>query len=112
LTLKRQGTRIGVHAGEPLVDDGPGAVVGGREQVCVDPEGKGRVGVAEVLGQFVDGDASGEHDAGVVVTQLVDALFARGGVADAGAPVLIRFRDESGPDSGVASRRSLSSCAP
>jgi hypothetical protein len=31
---------------EVIVDDGPSAVVGGREQVGVDPEGEGRVGMA------------------------------------------------------------------
>lgn len=30
---------------EVIADDGPSAVVGGREQMGVDPEGEGRVGM-------------------------------------------------------------------
>jgi hypothetical protein len=56
--------------------------------------------VAEVLGQFLDGDAFGEHDTGVVVAQLVDALFAGGGVADAAALIFVRGGDDSGRERG------------
>ncbi len=50
LTLKRHRTGVLREVAEPLVDDGAGAIVGGREQAGVDAEGEGRVGVAEVLG--------------------------------------------------------------
>ena len=42
--------------------------------MSVDAEGEPGIGVTEVLGHFIDRDATGEHDAGVVVAQLVDAL--------------------------------------
>jgi len=48
-SLNRQKTGGGHQVAEPVVDDGTGAVVGGREQVGVDAEGEGGVGVAEVL---------------------------------------------------------------
>jgi hypothetical protein len=37
-----------VHAGEVVVDDLPGAIVGRGEQVRVDAQGEGRVGVADL----------------------------------------------------------------
>ena len=43
--------------GEVVIDDDAGAVMRGRQHVGVDPEGKGRVAVAEVFGEFLDGDA-------------------------------------------------------
>jgi hypothetical protein len=43
--------------------------------VSIDTERERRVAVAEVFGDFLDGDASGEHDAGVVVAELVDAFL-------------------------------------
>jgi len=73
-----------------LVDHGAGAIVRAGEHVGVDTQGKSRVAVAEVFGQFFDGDASGEHDAGVVVAELVDAFLAGGDVAAATAPVVKR----------------------
>jgi hypothetical protein len=39
--------------------------------------------VAEVFGELFDGDTASEHDAGVVVTELVDAFLAGGDVAAA-----------------------------
>jgi hypothetical protein len=55
--------------------------------VSVDAQGEARIAVAEVLGEFFDGDTSGEHDAGVVVAELVDAFLTGGEVAAATAPV-------------------------
>ena len=95
MTIKHQGPRGGAHAGEPLVDHGAGAVVGRREQMGVDAEGERGVGVAEVLGQLLDGDATGEHDAGVVVAQLVDAFLPGGDIPGTPAAVFLRFRDDN-----------------
>jgi hypothetical protein len=41
------------------------------------PQGEGRVAVTEVLGELLDADASGEHDAGVVVVELADAFMSQ-----------------------------------
>ena len=54
---------------------------------------KAGVRVAEVLGQFLDGDASDQHDAGVVVAELVDTLPAGGDIAASAAPVQRRVRE-------------------
>jgi len=43
--------------------------------------------MAEVFGEFLDGDATGEHDAGVVVTELVDTFLASCHIPAAAAPV-------------------------
>ena len=86
--------------GEPFVDDGAGAVVGGREQMGVDAQREGGVGVAEVFGQFLDGDASGEHDAGEVVAELVDAVLAGGGIPGASAPVFLGCGNDPGLGDG------------
>ena len=45
----------------------------------VDAQGETWVAVAEVLGLFLDGDTPGEHDAGVVMAELVDAFLAGSG---------------------------------
>jgi hypothetical protein len=68
--------------------------------MSVDAQGEARVAVAEVLGKFLDGDASGEHGAGVVVAELVDAFLAGSGVAAAAAPVGGRLRDQARFDKG------------
>ena len=49
LPLRHQRIGGGHQVAEPVVDDGTGAVVGGREQVGVDAEGESGVSVAEVL---------------------------------------------------------------
>jgi len=49
LTLKHQRTEGGHQMAEPIVDDSTGAIVGRREQVGIDAESEGRVGVAEIL---------------------------------------------------------------
>ena len=74
--------------------------------MSVDAQGEGWIAVTEVLGQLLDGDASGEHDAGVVVAELVDAFLAGGDVAASAAPVCGGFRyqasfDESGFPDGL-----------
>ena len=76
-----------------------------RQHVGVDAQGKGRVAVAEVLGQFLDGDASGEHDTGVVVAELVEAFLAGGDVAAASAPVSGGLGDQRRLDKGWFSDR-------
>ena len=53
----------------------------------VDAQGEGRITVAEVLGEFLDGDAPGQHDAGVVVAELVEAFLASGDGLGAAAPI-------------------------
>jgi len=76
--------------------------------------------MAEVFSELLDGDASGEHDTGVVVTELVDAFPAGGDVAAAAAPVLGRFGDHASLDQGrlpdrlgvTASFDMLSVCGP
>jgi hypothetical protein len=55
--------------------------------VGVDAEGEGRIAVAEVFGQLLDGDATCQHDAGVVVAELVNAFLTGGGVVAPSAPV-------------------------
>ncbi len=84
------------HAGEALADHGACAVVGTRQHVGVDAQGESRVAVAEIFGEFLDGDAASEHDAGIVVAELVDAFLAGGDVAASAAPVSDRFGDHAG----------------
>jgi hypothetical protein len=57
-----------------------------------------RVAVAEVFSQFSDADASGEHDAGVVVAELVDAFLTGGDVVAPAARVPDRFGDQASFD--------------
>jgi len=85
------------HAGETLADDCPGAVMGARQHVGIDAQREGRVAVAEVFSELLDGNAPGEHDAGVVVAELVDAFPAGSGVPGATAIVLPGLGDDPGP---------------
>jgi hypothetical protein len=71
----------------PFVDHGAGAIVRAGQHVSVDTQCEGWVAVAEVLGQFLDGDAPSEHDTGEVVAELVEAFLASRHVAAASAPV-------------------------
>jgi hypothetical protein len=76
--------------------------------------------MAEVFSELLDGDASGQHNAGVVMTELVDAFLAGGDVTVAAAPVLGRFGDHASLDQGrlpdglgvTASFDMLSVCGP
>jgi hypothetical protein len=36
--------------------------MGRRQEVSIDTEGECRIGMAEIFGQFLDGDATGKHD--------------------------------------------------
>jgi hypothetical protein len=49
--------------------------------MSVDTQGEAWVAVTQVLRQLLDGDATGKHDAGVVVAKLVDAFLTGGDVA-------------------------------
>jgi hypothetical protein len=55
--------------------------------VRVDAQSESRILMAEVLGQLIDGDASCQHDAGVIVTELMDSFSAGGDIAASAAPV-------------------------
>lgn len=66
----------------------------------VDAERESRVCVAEVFGRLFDGDAAGEHGAGVVVPELVDSFPAGREVASTAAAVLLRLGDDPGPGGG------------
>ena len=86
---------------EPFIDHGAGTFVGAWQHVSVGAQSEGWIAVTEVLGQLLDGDTSGEHDAGIVAADLVDAFFAGSDVAASAAPVRGGFRyqasfDESG----------------
>ena len=61
----------------------------------VDAQGERWVAVAEVFGELLNRDAPGEHDAGVIVPELVEAFPAGGDVAGPAAPVFGRFRDQA-----------------
>ena len=93
------------HAGETLADDCPGAVMGARQHVGIDAQREGRVAVAEVFSELLDGNAPGEHDAGVVVAELVDAFLAASDEPEAAAPVPDGFGDQASLDkSGLPDR--------
>ena len=49
----------------------------------VDAQREGRVTVAEVFGELLDGDTASKHDAGVVVTELVDTFLTGSDIAAA-----------------------------
>jgi hypothetical protein len=63
--------------------------------VGVDAQGERWVAVAEVFGELFNRDASGEHDAGVIMPELVEAFRAGGDVARPAAPVFGGFRDQA-----------------
>jgi len=64
--------------------------------VGVDAQREGRVAVAEVFGELLDRDTASEHDAGVVVTELVDAFLAGGDIAAATTAVPDGCGDQAG----------------
>jgi hypothetical protein len=66
----------------------------------IDAKRERRVAVTEVFSELLDGDTSGEHNAGVVVTELVDAFLAGRDVAAAAATVPGRFGDHASIDQG------------
>lgn len=49
-------------------------------------QGEGRILVAEVLGQLLDRDAPRQHDAGVVVAELVNPFPAGDDITASAAP--------------------------
>jgi hypothetical protein len=63
--------------------------------VGVDAQGERWVAVAEVFGELLNRDAPGEHDAGVIVPELVEAFPAGGDVAGPAALVFGGFRDQA-----------------
>ena len=73
--------RVNSRSGEAFVDYRAGTVVRARQHVGIDAQSEGGILVPQVLGEFLDRDTSGKHDAGVVVAELMDAFPAGGDVA-------------------------------
>jgi hypothetical protein len=80
--------------------------------VGVDAQREGRVAVAEVFGELLDGDTASKRDAGVVVTELVDAFLVSGDIAAATTAAPDGCGDQASLGQGRASRQSRNSYEP